>query len=328
MSSERVIPGLAARATTVAAARSLGAELYYPHELTPLARPERFHFTAVAARLGAVTAGLLSYSSSVRIDTEPYLTSFQMNVPLRGQLRTSVGGRRVDATRARAAVYGPDVPTAISGWEQPCVMLAVKMDRALVEARVAAERGPGSAERFAPELDVHAGAGAAWIASVRTLIATVQRVPDLDEGLAEHLAGRCIDGFVLAALGREPEPRAPAADAAIVDRVREAIVYTRGPALTLGAMADYAGVCGRSVQLAFREVLGTTPMRVQREERLQRVRAELNAGDPRRDTVAGVARRHGFLHLGRFSGLYRERFGEAPSCTLAGSGRAGATAHG
>lgn len=335
-SIERV--GVASHVHSLEAAHDLGARLYYPHRLTPLAGDRelaRFTLTAHAAMLGRVTAGLLSYSTAIRIDTAPYETAFQCNVPLRGSLRTSVGDRRVQATRSRAAIYTPDVDTAISGWEQPCVMLAVKLDRQLVERRLAQELGRDGAADFAPVLDVTTGAARSWIAFTRELIARAQRMPELDHGLAAFLAERCVDGFVAAVLGHAavgspgavtsaagiatvPAEAAerPAASSLIVERALEAIVYSTGAPLSLGAIAEYAGVSGRSVQAAFREVRGESPMHAQRADRLQRVRRELIVADPG-ERVSAVAQRHGFAHLGRFSALYHREFGELPSQTLA-----------
>lgn len=43
---------------------------------------------------------------------------------------------------------------------------------------------------------------------------------------------------------------------------------------------------------------------------------DLTGGDPaRRHTVAEVAYRWGFAHLGRFAHDYRARYGESPSTT-------------
>jgi transcriptional regulator GlxA family with amidase domain len=52
--------------------------------------------------------------------------------------------------------------------------------------------------------------------------------------------------------------------------------------------------------------------------RLVRAHETLRRADPQRVTVASVAHRWGFAHLGRFASAYRSRFGTSPSETLRG----------
>ncbi|MQT74850.1 AraC-like ligand-binding domain-containing protein [Pseudomonas helleri] len=88
-----------------------------------------------------------------------------------------------------------------------------------------------------------------------------------------------------------------------------------GDALTLGAIAQVAGVSIRALSEGFQRSLRTSPMQYLRELRLQGARRELlEAGEYAR--VADVAERWGFTHLGRFGAAYRERFDELPSQTL------------
>jgi AraC-like DNA-binding protein len=87
--------------------------------------------------------------------------------------------------------------------------------------------------------------------------------------------------------------------------------------LTLAAIAAAVGVSVRSLTSAFREFRDTSPGQYLREVRLNAVRDELRKASPG-TTVADVAMRWGFTHLGRFSVDYRRRFGEYPSATLRG----------
>ncbi|TCK28856.1 AraC family ethanolamine operon transcriptional activator [Ancylobacter aquaticus] len=77
------------------------------------------------------------------------------------------------------------------------------------------------------------------------------------------------------------------------------------------------GVCERTLQYAFRDYIGMSPMAYLRLLRLNRVRAVLRVSSPRGTTVTRVAMRFGFLHLGRLAQDYRRAFGEPPSVTLA-----------
>jgi transcriptional regulator GlxA family with amidase domain len=53
-----------------------------------------------------------------------------------------------------------------------------------------------------------------------------------------------------------------------------------------------------------------------RELRLALAHDQLTSSDPRTVSVAGIAYRTGFAHLGRFAAAYRNRYGVPPSRTL------------
>lgn len=86
--------------------------------------------------------------------------------------------------------------------------------------------------------------------------------------------------------------------------------------LTPTELAQVAGLSVRALQDAFQRTLDMPPLAYLRQVRLDRAHADLEAADPAAVTVAGVAGRWGFAHLGRFSAYYAERFGERPSDTL------------
>lgn len=81
-------------------------------------------------------------------------------------------------------------------------------------------------------------------------------------------------------------------------------------------VADAAGMSQRTLQTAFRREHDITALDFLRRIRLDRVQGELQRGDPSGTTVAAIAGRWGFAHLGRFSASYTSRFGEYPSTTL------------
>lgn len=102
-------------------------------------------------------------------------------------------------------------------------------------------------------------------------------------------------------------------------RVRQAVEYMHAAAntpITTTDVAEHVGLSIRGLQQAFQRQLGTAPNAMLRGIRLDRVRDELRAGTPNDTTVASVAVRWGFAHLGRFSAAYSRRFGEYPRDTL------------
>ncbi len=85
--------------------------------------------------------------------------------------------------------------------------------------------------------------------------------------------------------------------------------------ISIGDVADAAGVSVRSLQLAFRNARGTTPRAFIANVRLHRIRALLEQAGPGA-TITEIASTSGITHLGRFARHYLLTFGELPSETL------------
>jgi len=129
----------------------------------------------------------------------------------------------------------------------------------------------------------------------------------VEQELASWLAERIVAARGLAALS--PSSRIAA------ERVDAWIRANYAHPITLGQLSRVAGVVGRTLQEACKARWGQTPLELVTSRRLGRVRALLE-GEPR-ITVTEAAVRSGFTHLGRFSSLYRQVYGESPSETLA-----------
>ena len=100
--------------------------------------------------------------------------------------------------------------------------------------------------------------------------------------------------------------------------VKRAIDYIEanlGTAIGLPEIVAASAVPGRTLIQHFRDFRGTSPMRYLRTARYEKVREALNQAEPE-ESIAGIAARWGFSHMGRFSADYRRRFGEPPSVTL------------
>jgi len=82
------------------------------------------------------------------------------------------------------------------------------------------------------------------------------------------------------------------------------------------ALCEAAGVSERTLQYAFKEVMGMTPVDYLTRLRLHRVRHALRTATQASTTVTTEALRWGFWHFGDFSRAYKDCFGELPSDTL------------
>lgn len=85
-----------------------------------------------------------------------------------------------------------------------------------------------------------------------------------------------------------------------------------GP-VRMGRVCAYAGVSQSTLERLFRREFQQTPSGYLRARRLDAVRRELKLGLRNGKTIAEVAAKHGFAHLGRFASCYRKQFGALPS---------------
>ena len=75
-------------------------------------------------------------------------------------------------------------------------------------------------------------------------------------------------------------------------------------------------VSERTLEYAFQEEFGLTPMAYFKVRRLHAVRQALKEAGPQSTTVHEIAQRWGFWHTGGFAADSRRLFGELPSETL------------
>ena len=106
------------------------------------------------------------------------------------------------------------------------------------------------------------------------------------------------------------------AQSRLVRIAEEYAMSKAGDRLFVTDLCRATGVSERTLEYAFRETMGLTPMSYLIRLRLHRVRQSLLAGNRRTTTVTREALRWGFWHFGEFSRAYKDCFGELPSETL------------
>ncbi|MFG1954262.1 AraC family transcriptional regulator [Micromonospora sp. NPDC048830] len=304
-------------------ARIRGGEVYFPHRLAVLHHSAPFHMALSAVEIGSVSAGLISYSGEVRITTDELETAYQVNVPMSGSLHTRTAYGEVFATPGLAAVYNPDSPALLHGWVDGGSLFGLKVERAALESQLAdlVDVPVRTAVRLGGALDLRRGPGRQWWTLVRSL---VELARDPSGPLSMPIIARPLAQSVITALlyavdhpyrDRLAGARYGAAPAAI-RRAVETLEDEPELPWTAADVAKRVGVSIRSLQEGFVRHIGQPPMTYLRTVRLRRAHVDLQAADPARHTVAQIAGRWGFVHLGRFAAAYRQRYGEAPSATL------------
>lgn len=110
--------------------------------------------------------------------------------------------------------------------------------------------------------------------------------------------------------------RARKANSLIVKIAEDHALSHAGDPLYVSDLCRAAAVSERTLEYAFKEAMGLSPMAYLIRLRLHRARQALLAGAPGSTTVSAEALNWGFWHFGEFSRAYRECFGELPSDTL------------
>jgi AraC-like DNA-binding protein len=286
--------------------------------------PRNWRARMTLSRTPEVTVGVLNWSSAVRLRFAS-LGAYHVDVPGGGSLhwRQAGAGEHV-ADKNSAAVFHPDGELTIDRWTGGNRLIALRMNPDSVEEQLRRRiRGPMRQPlRFGPLIDTTHGAAASW----RRLLSTVAEDLGQPQSLANHpitgplLHEALIVGLLLVADHPYRDQLDDASDtiggAASFRKAVDAIRSEPTRAFTIAALSDIAGVGPRTLQKAFQTRLGMTPTAYARQVRLERAHEELRCADQDETTVAKVADKYGFLHLGRFAGMYRQRYGQTPSETL------------
>ena len=174
---------------------------------------------------------------------------------------------------------------------------------------------------FSGPLDLTSDVGAALYGLIMHLVTEADNGQVmLSSGglLARQLESVILSGILEAGKHNYSRYLRPTRSSAAPRHVRKAEEFVRSNLdnpISLDDIANAAGVTARSLQLGFRNFRNTSPMALLRSERLRRVHEELTAGAPGA-SVTEVATRWGFSHLGRFSQIYKAKYGQSPSKTL------------
>ncbi|MFC0865879.1 AraC family transcriptional regulator [Sphaerimonospora cavernae] len=293
-----------------------------PHELRLGKHAAGFHTRMNGTTFDRTGLYSIDYGGEVSITADAWESCFLVSLPLAGAVEVSLGRDQVLATPGFGCVESPTECMTMR-WLTGASHLVASFDRWELEAHLGGLLGRELHRPlvFSLGMDLTRPLARSWLSIVDLLRREAETDGDiLTRPLAlEQLEGLLMTQLLLTqpnnytpALSGEQPCTAPAA----VKRAMELFEACAAEPLTVSDIAEAVGVGVRTLQEGFRRHLETTPTAYLRDVRLERARAELTACGPDTATIAEVARRWGFVHLGQFSRVYRERFGETPAETL------------
>ncbi len=198
---------------------------------------------------------------------------------------------------------------------------------ALVNFDSIEDRGwPGEADR-AELITTEAARMASLRTTLRDAFHTASHSADT---LAQPGVIECIEESILQAVDLAMAAASPATEAkrlslshylSLIQKLDEFVTANAGKTLYSADLARQFGVSVRTLHNAVVAIRGMSMHRYMLLRRLWSVRQQLLRGEPPQ-SIKAVALTNGFWHMGEFTALYRELFGEAPQQTLASRRRA------
>lgn len=285
-------------------------------------REPRLHTVMHGRRLRNVAITYVEYGDEVQVDPGELDSFFVVFAPVKGGGVLHCGRQHIETTALHICVVTATEALRMR-LSADAAQLVIRIERSALEAQLAELLDSTLVEpiRFKLGMDITSGYARSWYDML------VHSVSDLDRPdtilahpvAAEQFERSLITGLLLtqphnytAVLHGDERPVPSRLVRVVVDLLEGHPEWAHTPA----SLAQQAGVSVRALQKAFREQLDSSPIEYLREVRLQRVHDELSAAQQDGTTVREIAAKWGVLHHGRFSAMYRERFGESPRRTL------------
>ncbi|QDZ03304.1 AraC family transcriptional regulator [Nitratireductor mangrovi] len=298
-------------------ARERVARIFCSHRLEIIGQGRSFRATHRHVPGEMISLNYISYGADVMIDPGALDSFYLIQMPIAGAATIRNGGREFLTGPQTASVLNADLETRMRWWSG-CGQLLIQVSKApfLAFAEKVFDRALPGPLVFDPCIDFTRPEMNGWRALSRLLFEGAEA--GVHSGIqATFNEQRLMEAFLtwqpsnmtlfLDRSGRGAAPRH-------LRRAEEFIRENSARAITVLDIAQAAGVTPRTLQLAFRDRHGVSPMRALQRERMRRVRFDLLDGGEG-VSVTDVALKWGFAHLGRFSAAYRREFGELPSET-------------
>lgn len=311
-----------ASAQGVEETRQVLSDVFLPVELPSARSTSTIGMAVNGLTVGGTTCAFLRFRDAVHIDTEQ-AASFHVNIPTAGRARMRAAGQHpVFGTSRTAAVFTPGKPAELHFGERfALIALMISKDQLQLElGNLLGDRAARPLE-FEAELDLTSRGGQSILHTVHLIDGAASRA---DGPLTHPLAAQQLERSLFQALlFAQPHNYtqalavpSPAAGRLPVAMAVELLRSDPAHPWTVAELAREVSVSVRCLQEGFRRTLDTTPTAYLRRLRLEAVRRDLSAAQPGATSVTDVATRWGFVHLGRFSAVYAQAFGEHPSTTL------------
>ncbi|MEY9164879.1 AraC-like DNA-binding protein [Sinorhizobium fredii] len=281
---------------------------------------ESIYYKCAWANAGIVSIGFTHVDGQILFESEGADGQLVLIVPRRGGLDLRMGRQAFCTSPGRGAVIeGNQRIAALSLSAREHMFVAIDQAALVRQLSEMVEMPVSGTLEFSPEIDLISGPGTAIANIAATLQAGVagdaplRRSPLALTNLSEALIQMILD--TLPHRFSEKMRRAATPVPRHVKKAIDFMMANLSKPITLVEVAVACGVSSRTLQHGFRQFKMTTPMSYLQDLRLNALREELTLARPGQ-SIADIAFKWGFTHMGRLAMEYRNRFGELPSQTL------------
>jgi AraC-like DNA-binding protein len=294
-------------------------EAYFEKTLNPVRiRPvgRELHATAVLLRMGELEFWNVRTSSGYELVPGVGTPRYWICMPDRGRLDARIGNRLMSVAEGQGWIRKTEEVDHILK-HRGLVETSCLVPRDIVHAHVEQARALGvkTSGQLDGMLDVTRGNG--------RLIArlSAEMIEGAENGMTLAFSALAVRSFsnllldllvhgTVLGLGGYPYRR----ETRTIRRAIDFIEANLRRPLTIVEIAAAAGIGPRALQIGFQRMYGCSPLKYVRLLRLARARADLVSRSDQ-ETIAGIAARWGFFHLGLFARQYFEVYRERPSDT-------------
>ena len=295
---------------------------YADHDLKISGSSQDFIFSCDITRLDGMSFGHIRHSMAVDIDVFDGLRNLSI-VEHRdgGPVHASIGPASLNLRAGECLLLPPDRPYQVAWSSVAAEVTTLSFEDLQRDALGLVDRATVNVDFTRP---ITPAAGRHWSQTIRYVQSSVSNGPMLAAApLARRELGWLVSSAVLACFPNSTlDAESPRYAGGTPQSLRRALAFIdehAGDAITLSEIAVAAHLSPRGLQATFRRHLDTTPFARLRSVRMERAHHDLQNAEPGNTSVAALAARWGFTHLGRFAVDYRRRYGSSPSQTLRGS---------
>lgn len=300
------------------------SETLAPVRLEAQHGPPGFQLDLRRFRAFGIELSLVSIGAELALSAPPLRDHYLVAVPISGHVTAGTRGQVCKLSRTTGIVISPNQPVFFSEPTSDCRQLCVRIAKAKVNSALSVmlRRPVPQAPEFAFRLDVCAPRSRPLMRALE--LAALEMLED-DATAARSVMASSISQLVINSLLLSQEHtyadelRNPLVDPDFPEPLRVAqrfMVDHAADSIGVADIARAANLSVRALEEGFARYVHVPPTVYLRDLRLVSAHEDLLRSKPEETTVRAVAERWGFRHAGRFSTIYRERFGVSPSQEL------------